>query len=47
MQLDIIFEDWEPKINLLKGGTQNLHQKICRSPWKGTSLDDYIIGLKQ
>ncbi|MDB9527513.1 mechanosensitive ion channel family protein [Oscillatoria sp. CS-180] len=44
---DIIPEDWERRITLLKRRVQRLYQKIARPEREETRLDDYVLELRQ
>ncbi|EDX83230.1 transporter, MscS family [Synechococcus sp. PCC 7335] len=44
---DLIPEEWERRINLLKRRVQRLHQKIERPEREETRLDDYVLDLRQ
>lgn len=44
---NLIPEDWERRINLLRRRVQRLHQKINRPEREETRLDDYVLELRQ
>ncbi len=44
---NLIPEDWERRINLLRRRVQRLHQTINRPEREETRLDDYVLELRQ
>lgn len=44
---DLIPEEWERRINLLRRRVQRLHQQIDRPEREETRLDDYVLALRQ